>query len=366
VETLKAAVCEHKIPTYTCDECRYEVGVVKVPGEMFDAAEGGALQTVKAGTRILSAGKDLNAEIRLNEERAVFVGPVTAGTVRAIRVDLGGRVAKGKSSTRWTARIPPSQIDHTRAASAMELARATEQREAELFSKGICPKRDLLEAQASSAWRRRSTGRSRCAAEHGTFGRGAGFPGLRCGRFGPHARTGAVFGDRPRSLAQPGSPRAAWRPGAPLADTSIVWVQTTLYESELTAVLGAPAGVPVEAEIRVAGYRSASFEEPSRRSGNAGRVHAHGHGEGCGGEPDNLLRAGDVREGPPRAHGWRKPGAAEEAILEDEGRAFAFKHLEGLYYIRRPLELGRKDGGGSKCSRGSRRATPSSPKGPSS
>ena len=96
VETLMAAVCEHKIPTYTCDECRYEVGVVKVPEELFDAAKGGTLQTLKVAPRVLSSGKDLNGEIRLNEERAVYLSPVAPGIVRSIRIDLGGRSARGQ------------------------------------------------------------------------------------------------------------------------------------------------------------------------------------------------------------------------------------------------------------------------------
>ena len=54
VAALLAAGCEHGIQTYTCNECRYEVGVAKAGEEMFDPASGGMLTTIRAGERARS------------------------------------------------------------------------------------------------------------------------------------------------------------------------------------------------------------------------------------------------------------------------------------------------------------------------
>ena len=79
--------CEHGILTYQCDECRYEVGIVKVAPDLLD--EDGPLQTTRAVRRTTEESVAHNGEVRLNEERAAYLSPRTAGTVRSILVDLG-------------------------------------------------------------------------------------------------------------------------------------------------------------------------------------------------------------------------------------------------------------------------------------
>ena len=110
VEVLKAKTCEHDIPTYTCDECRYEVGVAKAPDDLFDASKGGTLRAAKVGTRPMNAGKDLNGEVRLNEERAVFLSP-RGPRRRPLHPDrLGRPCRKGPGPVRsGQLRVPPGQ-----------------------------------------------------------------------------------------------------------------------------------------------------------------------------------------------------------------------------------------------------------------
>ncbi|HYN43461.1 MAG TPA: efflux RND transporter periplasmic adaptor subunit, partial [Thermoanaerobaculia bacterium] len=126
VEALKAAVCEHRIPQYTCDECRYEVGVVKADADLFDRRKGGTLELAKVSARPLASNRDLTGEVRLNEERAVFLSPRAPGVIHAIRVDLGARVSAGQ--VLFEVESPDfrqAKADLARASAAVGLAEAT-------------------------------------------------------------------------------------------------------------------------------------------------------------------------------------------------------------------------------------------------
>ena len=356
VDRLMAAVCEHEIPQHTCDECRYQVGVVKVPDALFDAVKGGTLRTMTLGTKSLAASKDLNGEIRLNEERAVNMSPRAAGVVRSIRVDLGSKVAQGQ--VLFDVDSPgfrQAKADYVRAQAAMDLARATERRESDLFSRGICPKKDLLEAQAAlrgaqaqqraAAGELLSMGLSASALEDLAAGGNASGLMPVCAPF-----PGVVL-ERSLSLGaqvQPGDKALL------LADTSKVWVIATLYEGEVAAVLAAQGRQPVEAEVRVAAYPGKTFK---------GRI------ERIGGTLDETTRAALARVVVDNADGLLRAGMfarvrllqagdgarlalPDEAILQDEGRAFVFVHVSGPYFMRRPVTVGRTADGWSEVEGG--------------
>lgn len=348
VAQLKAASCEHQIPTYTCDECRYEVGVAKAPPELFDPAQGGTLRTHAAGRRPMGEGKDLNGEVRLNEERSVFLSPVAAGVVRAIRADLGARVAKGQVLYEVDSpEFRQAKAAHARAASTLDLARASERRESELFAKGICPRRDLEAAQAEL---RAAEAEGRAAAsallsmglserDLAALAGGADPSGLMPVR----APFAGVVLERSLSLGalvEPGD-RALL-----LADTSEVWVQTTLYEAELTALLGAPSTAPAAAEVTVAAFPGRTFTGSVQKvAGTLDEATRSTSARVVVPNPDNLLRAGMFARVRLLTGGGDALALPSEAVLEDEGRAFVFVHLEGPYYIRRPVQVGRTGGG---------------------
>ena len=115
-----------------------------------------------------------------------------------------------------------------------------------------------------------------------------------------------------------------------LADTSKIWVLTTLYESGLAAVLGARADAPVTAEVTVTAYPGRIFRGTVERVGGTldeatrtttARVVVE--------NPDGLLRSGMFAK--VRLSGTSGDALAlpEEAVLQDEGRSFVFVHLDG-------------------------------------
>jgi membrane fusion protein, heavy metal efflux system len=351
VKDLLAARCEHEIPTFTCDECRYEVGVAKAGEELFDPARGGRLATVRAGSRPLGSGKDSNGEIRLNEERAVYLSPLAPGVVRSILVDLGSQVEAGQVLFEVeSGEFRQAKADLLRAEAALTLAEATAARERDLHDKGVCPRKDVLEAEAALGQARAdhtavvgqllAFGLAQPEVDALLTASAAAQSGLMPVR-APFA--GTVL-ERSLSLgqqAQPGDRLLL------LADTARVWVITTVYEREVAAVLQAQKLGPVQAAVTVSAYPDLTF---------AGRV------EQVGGTLDEATRTANVRvvvDNPGNqlragmfarvqlleacaASGLALP---EEAVLDDEGRTFVFVRAEGPYFIRRPVTTGRSAAG---------------------
>ncbi len=351
IAVLKAAVCEHGIPTYTCDECRYEVGIVKADADLFDRKKGGTLELANVSARPLADSRDLTGEVRLNEERAVFLSPRAPGVIHAIRVDLGARVSEGQIL--FEVESPDfrqAKADLARASAAVGLAEATAARERELFEKRICPQKDLLEAEAALTGAR--------ADERAVTGRLLGL-GLGPREIGTLAAAPASSGSGLLPVRAPFAGTVLERslslgaqalPGdrlVLLADTSRVWVLTTIHEREVAAVLEAKARGPVEADVAVPAYPGRTFRgridhvggtlDEATRTAKARVVVEN---------PGDLLRSGmfaRVRlrvacEGGPLA-------VPSEAVLEDEGRSFVFVRLEGPYFVRRPVTVQHSEGG---------------------
>ena len=89
VSDLFAATCEHDIKTHECDECRYEVGVVKAPANLFD---GGLMKSVKAKKQVVIVPLSLTGEVRFDERRVTHVSTQAEGIIRKVHVMLGGKV----------------------------------------------------------------------------------------------------------------------------------------------------------------------------------------------------------------------------------------------------------------------------------
>lgn len=347
VNDLLAAVCEHKVPTYTCNECRYEVGVAKAGEELFDPARGGVLATMRAGSRPLGGGKDSNGEVHLNEERAVYLSPLAPGVVRSILVDVGARVRAGQVLFEVeSSEYRQAKADLLRTTAAVTLAEATAARERDLYEKRVCPRKDVIEAEAALG--QASAERTAVVGRLLAFGLGqqeidallTASAVSQSGLMPVRAPFAGTVLERSLSLggqAQPGDKLLL------LADTAKVWVIATVYEREVAAVLQAQRHGAVEAGVAVAAYPARTFK---------------GHIEQVGGTLDEATRTARVRvvvDNPGnllRAGMFARvqllmPGAVgglvlpEEAVLDDEGRSFVFVRAEGPYFVRRPVTTGR-------------------------
>jgi cobalt-zinc-cadmium efflux system membrane fusion protein len=129
-----------------------------------------------------------------------------------------------------------------------------------------------------------------------------------------------------------------------VGDVSSVWVWADLHEDQLGRVLDAQRGGRLRAEIAVKAFPETSFpgsvdfvgptmDERTRTV--KVRVAAA--------NPEAKLRAGmfaSVRIFLPGAE--EALAVPRSAVLSDEGRAFVFVHHQGDYWVRRPVEPGRK------------------------
>jgi membrane fusion protein, heavy metal efflux system len=344
-EALLARSCEHEIPQHTCDECRYQVGMVKVSPDLL--GPGGLLSLARVTARSSGAGPALNGEVALDADRAVQITPRVPGVVRSMQVDVGSPVARGQVLLVLDSPDASEARSAWRRANAgRRLAEATAAREADLFARRVCPKKELLEAEAALDQAK--------AEERAAASRLEGY-GLDPETLEEDADAQADGAESRYVIRAPFAGRvlersvnlgASVEPGQELlliGDTSRMWVQAQAYERELAAILGAQARGEVPAEITVPAYPGRTFPgRVDRVSGIVDEATRTSRVRVIAVNPDGLLRAGMFA----RVNLQVSGGAAllavpAEAVVEDAGRSFVFVPAKLPYFVRRPVRAGR-------------------------
>jgi len=91
-DEIEKRECEHKIRQIDCQECRYELGVVKVEPSVTDALA--KTVTVKDGK--LARALRLTGEVQFDQTGVVDVVPICSGRVVSVNARLGQRVKQGE------------------------------------------------------------------------------------------------------------------------------------------------------------------------------------------------------------------------------------------------------------------------------
>jgi cobalt-zinc-cadmium efflux system membrane fusion protein len=153
VDELWAASCEHEIPTYTCDECRYEIGVVKLSPELLgDDTEAGLVSTVTAELKDFSGILSLIGDICMNESKTVRISSPEAGIARSFIADIGQKIAPGDRVIEIDSKeVAEAKAEYLKKLEIMKLARKNAEREASLFAKKISAEIEVQEARAKQA-----------------------------------------------------------------------------------------------------------------------------------------------------------------------------------------------------------------------
>jgi cobalt-zinc-cadmium efflux system membrane fusion protein len=349
VEALLAKSCEHEIPQYTCDECRYEVGMVKVSPDLF--AAGGLLSTARVTARPSGTGRVLNGEVALDADKAVQITPRVPGVVQSMHVDVGSPVARGQVLLVLDSPdISEARSAWRRANAGYRLAEATSAREADLFARRVCPKKDLLEAEAA---RDQAKAEERAAASR-LAGYGLDPASLENDASGDAGEESAIAESRytirapfaGRVLERSVNLGASVEPGQELlliGDTSRMWIQAQAYERELAVILGAQARGEVPAEVTVPAYPGRTFPgRVDRMSGILDEATRTARIRIIADNPDGLLRAGMfARVNLLVGGGATVLAVPADAVLEDAGRSFVFVPTTPPYFLRRPVRVGR-------------------------
>jgi len=352
VDELFAASCEHGIKTHTCDECRYEVGVVRAPKNLF---EGGLLHTAKPSRKAIGVPLQLTGEVQFDQRRVAHVSTQAEGIIREVHVNLGDQVKRGARLVEIeSVAVGEAQAAYLEARGMLELAQRNAKRKTELRREGISSEKGLLEAEQDLevARIRAETalgtlvrlGMSESSAKALSRGAANGRLALRSPAAGTVLEIHAVAGEVARSEASL----------VTVGDNSAVWVWADLYERDIAVVSKHQKENPLDATVAVKAFPDRAFpgtvdfiSPAMSKTSRTVKVRV---------AVPNA--SGDLLAGMFAAVSLFLPGGDEQltvprcSILEDEGRSFVFVHHEGDYYVRRPVTPGRSLGDQLEIRRG--------------
>jgi len=335
VEELLRQRCEHAKPTYTCDECRYEVGFVRAPAALF---EEGLMSRVQVRPSRIEATLRLLGELRFDERRVARVSPQVNGLIRRVPVSLGDTVRRGQPLLELeSVAIGQDQAELAEAGRVLEAARRNRERLALLGAEKIVSEREVLEAtrELELAELRQVAVKKRLAR----LGSGEAEDGrmvLTAPRAGQVLSLSSVTGEVAR----------AEEVQMTIGDPSQLVVWADVHERELGAVRSAAERGKLAVSVEVKAYPGEEFQ---------------GEVELVSPAMDELSRTAKVRiavqnpeqrllSGMFATVRVPVPGHTEAlvvpkgAVLTDEGKTFVFVHVEGDDFVRRPVTLGRSDG----------------------
>jgi cobalt-zinc-cadmium efflux system membrane fusion protein len=352
IEQVKTALanCEHQIPMYQCEECRYEAGVVKIDASLWKNKKGGLLSALTVMTRKMQAAKILTGEVSLNVNAAVHLNARAAGVIESVAVDIGATVKAGSelfaiSSTEFGRALS----DYERSRALTLLSEKNFKREEMLVAKKVSPEQDLIEAQMTYEQHRAELN----AAEQTLHVMGltdGEMARLKDGKHDPTinrlATRSPLNGTVVERHAAIGELVEPGKEVMLVADLTTVWVWANVHERDLAALIKARKLGPIPVSIIVPSFPGKAFtgkidyigvtvDEQTRTVKVRATV----------GNPDLALRPGmfcEVRAG---------IGAEEDAltvpriaVLADEGQEFVFVHWKDDFYMRRPVVTGRMVG----------------------
>jgi membrane fusion protein, heavy metal efflux system len=348
IEELFAADCEHKLKTHQCDECRYEVGVVKVAPELIDR---GLISVAKVSRRNFDSEIGLTGEIRFDKQKIALLGPSVAGVVRNVKVDIGDKAKAGQTLVILeSVELAEAQAIFLEALAEQNLARKSHDRQKALHEQKINSEKDYLEAeqQFESAKIRTSSAKQkllRMGLSSGTvlalaqkgFSAATGRLPVSAPFDGEVLEVHAVRGER----VEPGAETILF------GDISTLWVWIDLYESQLAAVKASMTdeGLPVTVSVHAwpdehfsgkMDYISNMMEEATRTI--KVRVILD--------NPQGKLKPGmfaKVALGLNSSDG--RIAAPTTSVVSDQGRDFVFVRHEGDFFARRPVTKGRQTDG---------------------
>ncbi len=342
LDSLEKLECEHDMRAVDCDNCRFEIVVVKLKTS---TAKGlvstETLQEIERSETIRVTG-----QVKLDPTRTVEVSSVGGGVVIRSSTSLGDRVTQGDV----LAVIRSSEFGEAKAAyidavAKLRIATKTLERERGLYAQSISSEADHLEAIKESQSAEGALG----AAEKRLHLFGLNEDAIKSvmterhnGGFADIAlsapRSGTIIS---QSVSQ-GRLVQAGQPLFKIADTSSLWVWCDVYPNDLAALHdGLSKRKRLDAVVRVSAFKNTAFpgtvdlissivDEHTRTAKLRIRI----------ANKDGRLRPGMFvhAEIVVPAEG-RSMVVPREAILSDEGKHFVFQHWKNDLWVKRTSDL---------------------------
>lgn len=346
---LFTATCEHKIPQYTCDECRYELGLVKLDPSLINAPgkKSGLIKILPVTKQNAQSLLPLNGEIGLNDTALTHVSPRVAGTVRTIKTALGKSVKKGDvlfeiESPELGLAIGTYRKNKMLAALALKNL----EREKSLVAQKLSPESDMVDAQMKyDEYRVELESAGNALAVMGLDAKAisaltadgqAGKPSV-LPVYAPQSGTVIEKHFNLGETVERGKDVLA------VADLSSVWVWLGVYEHDLPDLTSAAKSGALRVQVRVSSLPDRTFE---------------GQIDLIGSTMDEDTRTVKIRAVLSNADGLLRPGmfcsanvvfetperviaVPKGALMSDEGKYFVFRTVRDGFALRTDVEPGR-------------------------
>ncbi len=340
---LEEVMCEHKVRIIDCDNCRFEVGVVKIDPSIAESLiETGMVEDVER-TRVFK----FTGQVQLDRTRTVDVVSTCGGRVDQVSKLLGEKVEKGDIlAVIHSADLGQVKADFLEVQAKLDLTQATFRREKELYEKKITSEADYLnalnelkaaEASYAAADKRlrlfgletNQIGKIKDEKENGEFANLI----LRA----PQA--GTIIAQNISAGKMVETTESLYT----IADLSNLWAWCDVYEKDLEVLHEQfMKGQPLKAIVQVKAFGGNEFEGVVDLVGNLMDEHTRTVKIRVQVKnPESKLRPGMFAEVEVLIPGQgRMAVVPRNAIMSDAGENFLFQHWKEDLWVRMDVTVG--------------------------
>ena len=340
---LEKVVCEHDVRIIDCDNCRFEVGVVKIDPSIAESLiETGMVEDIER-TRVFK----FTGQVQLDLTKTVEVVSAGGGRVEQVSKLLGEKVEKSDIlAVIHSADLGQAKADFLVVQAKLELAQATFRREKELYEKKVSSEADYLNA---------SNELKAAEASYAAADKRLHLFGLETDQIGSikDEKGNGDFADLVLRVPQAGTIikqniSAGKIVGTTeslytIADLSNLWVWCDVYEKDLAVLHEQFAkGNQLRAVVHVKAFTVNEFEGVVDLVGNLMDEHTRTVKIRVQVKnPEGKLRPGMFAEVEVMIPGeGRMAAVPRNAIMSDAGENFLFQHWKEDLWVRRDVTVG--------------------------
>jgi cobalt-zinc-cadmium efflux system membrane fusion protein len=341
-EELFSKKCEHDILQFECDECRYELGVVKISQDILDKK----LVTLQQASLFpTERAIVLNGLVEFDSKGKFFAFSTVDGVVAKLFVRAGDKVKKGASLVEiFSSQLAEIKGTYLENRAELALTEKTFTRMKELFESKLVSEKEFYEAETNYKMAEIRLNSAKSALIGSGFNdsdlqnieisQNAGKLSIKSPADGIVNSINVFSGehvDREKELVE-------------IGNTDEVFVIADIYEKELLAVESLFKTGKPPAIVTASAYKDEIFK---------GTLHSLSL------SIDEKTRRPKARILVTNNNGKLKPGqfvsvklfspettetiaVPYQAVMSDEGRDFVFIHYKDDYYLRRNVQTGKQ------------------------
>jgi cobalt-zinc-cadmium efflux system membrane fusion protein len=343
LDEVEKLTCEHDVGIVDCDQCRFEVGVVKIDPAVAEPL----IRTDSVKNVDRTKTLRLTGQVALDRTKAVEVVSTGGGRVEKVEKFLGDKVQKGDIlAVIHSGDLGQAEADFLETQSALELAETTFKREKELYEKKISSQVDYLAAlnelkaaQASYAAADKKLRLFGLENEQIAKVKDEVGIGLFADLILRAPRAGTVITQNISVGQIVGTTESVYT----IADLSNLWVWCDVYEKDLGVLHEQTANdKSLAATVKVKAFESIGFSGEADFVGNLMDEHTRTVKTRVQvRNPEHRLRPGmfaDVEIAIPLD--GQMLAVPQTAVMEDAGENFVFQYWKNDLWIRRDVAVG--------------------------